>query len=145
MQSLIKHWHGILNMKKHDLAWHKQDMIDEIEEFREANGLIHKWSELSDVSYTYTRAQWSGHKDIKFPFKKVYLYIGFIYMVPKYTIRWKFFRTLGKKFDINLMISEVRNPKKTHKLEDIAERYNLNPIEFKEQAERLKKRWLFLN
>ena len=41
-------------------------------------------------------------------------------MIPRYLIKWEFFRTLGKKFDNNLKISEVRNPKKIHKLEDIA-------------------------
>ena len=144
MKSPISHWHKILNMKKYDLDWHKQDMLDEIQEFKESKGLINKWSELSDISYTYTRALWSGHQDIKFPFKKVFLYIGFVYMIPKYTLRWKFFRKLGKKFDKNLKINEVRNPKKLHKLEDIAIRYNLDPIMFTNEACRLKKRWLFL-
>ena len=144
MKSPINHWHKILNMKKHDFDWHKQDLIDEIQEFKESEGLIYKWSELSDISYTYTRALWSGHKDIKFPFKKIYLYIGFIYMVPKYTLRWKFFRKLGKKFDKNLKINEVRNPERLHKLEDIAIRYNLDSVLFMDEAKKLKNRWLFL-
>jgi len=131
-------------MPKYDLVWHMQDMNDELEEFKEANGLICKWSELSDVVYTYTRAQWSGHKDIKFPFKKTSFYIGLIYMFPKYTLRWKFFSILGKKFDNNLKITEVRNPEKIKKLEEIAKKYNLDPVKFKIEAEKLMKRWIFL-
>lgn len=144
MKKLIESWHSILNMPKCDLAWHTEDITDELEEFKEAKGLIHKWSELSDVAYTYTRAQWSGHKNVEFPFKKISLYIGFLYMLPKYTLRWRFFRVLGKKFDKNIKITEVRNPKKIEKLEHIAKKYNLDPIKFKDEAKKLMKRWVFL-
>lgn len=144
MKNIIKSWHTKLDMPKHDLDWHKQDIIDELEELKEAKGLVCKWSELSDVVYTYTRAVWSGHKDLDFPFKKASFYAGLIYMFPKYTLRWKFFRILGKKFDKDLKITEVRNPKKIEKLENIAKKYNLDPIKFKAEAESLMKRWVFL-
>lgn len=58
-------------------------------------------------------------------------------MFPKYTLRWRFFRKLGKQFDINLNISEVRNPKKISKLHVIAQKYNLDPVMFQKEAEKL--------
>lgn len=137
--SLINKWHSMLNMPKHDEAWHKQDMADELAEYHEAAGLIDTWSELSDIAYTYTRAKWSGHTTINFPISKILLPIGMLYMIPKYTLRWRFFRKLGHQFDKNISISEVRNPKKIAKLVVIAEKYHLNPDVFQEKAEKLLK------
>jgi len=131
-------------MPKYDLEWHKNDIKDELFELGEAKGIISKWSEISDVVYTYTRARWSGHKELDFPLKKYHFYIGLVYMFPKYTLRWKFFNKLGKKFDKKLNITEVRNPKKVQKLEDIADRYNLDKDEFKKEVKRLSKKWIFL-
>lgn len=141
---LINKWHSMLDMPKYDEEWHKQDMADELAEYEEASGLVNIWSELSDVSYTYTRAKWSGHKTIPFPLSRIKLYAGILYMIPKYTLRWRFFRDLGHQFDKNLNISEVRNPKKVTKLKVIAEKYNLDPDEFTNRATRLMKRQIFL-
>ncbi len=132
----------MLNMPKFDLPWHEQDLADELAEYQEATGVIATWSELSDVAYTYTRAIWSGHT-ITLPLKRHHLYIGIVYMLPKYTLRWRFFRKLGHQFDTTLHISEVRNPKKIHKLHTIAEKYHLNPDHFAERAEKLL-RWSVL-
>jgi hypothetical protein len=38
-----------------------QDVLGEIAEFRAASSLMSRWSELSDVTYTYTRACAAGH------------------------------------------------------------------------------------
>lgn len=141
---LINRWHSMLNMPKYDEAWHKQDMADELAEYYEATSLIDTWSELSDVAYTYTRAKWSGHSTINFPISKILLPIGILYMIPKYTLRWRFFRKLGHRFNKDLHISEVRNPKKIEKLRVIAEKYNLNPEEFTLHATNLMRRYFFL-
>ncbi len=137
MQSLLNRWHTMLNMPKYDEAWHMQDLADELTEYHEATGLIDIWSELSDVAYTYTRAQWSGHTMLVFPLSRLRFCIGIMYMLPKYTLRWRFFRKLGHHFDKNLHISEVRNPHKIQKLKVIAEKYNLNPSLFQSQAEKM--------
>lgn len=139
MQSLLNRWHAMLNMPKYDETWHMQDLADELAEYHEATGLIDIWSELSDVAYTYTRAKWSGHTTINFPISKILLPIGMLYMIPKYTLRWRFFRKLGHRFNKDLHISEVRNPKKIAKLVVIAEKYHLNPNVFQEKAEKLLK------
>jgi len=144
MNNMINKWHSILDMPKNDLDWHKADISDELEELNEAKGLINKWSELSDVAYTYTRAHWSGHTSIKYPLSKINFYVGLLYMFPKYTLRWKFYRVLGKKIDKNIKITEVRNPKKIEKLKVIAQKYNIDGEKFTQEAKKLMKRWIFL-
>ncbi len=135
--NIIHRWHTILNMPRYDEVWHTQDMTDELTEYNEASGVIDSWSELSDVAYTYTRANWSGHKNIKFPLSKWQFYLGIVYMIPKYTLRWRFFRKLGHQFDKNLNISEVRNPRKITKLIVLAEKYHLDPTLFQIRAEEM--------
>lgn len=144
MNKIIHNWHTRLDMPKHDAEWHKQDVADELEELKEARGIIHKWSELSDISYTYSRAHWSGFEEIVLPISNIGYLIGLLYMFPKYQLRWRFFVALGKKFDKDIKIKEVRNPKKIKKLEEIAGKYGLNKEAFVSEAKRLMKRRIFL-
>lgn len=65
-------------------------------------------------------------------------------MFPKYSLRYGFYRVLGKKIDKNVKLKEVRNPRKIEKLEHIARKYNLDPVRFKIEAEKLMKKWVFL-
>ncbi len=134
----------MLDMPKKDFDWHQNDVADELQEFKEAKSLMDKWSELSDVVYTCTRACWSDHENIKYPFSKISFYAGLLYMFPKYTLRWKFYRVLGKKIDKNVKITEVRNPKKIEKLQKIARKYNLDEKQLEAEAKKLMKRWIFL-
>lgn len=140
---LINKWHNLLDMPKYDEAWHRQDMADELAEYKDSHGFIDTWSELSDIAYTYTRSKWSGYDTIEFPLSKTKLVIGLLYMFPKYTLRFRFFRDLGHQFDENLHIREVRNPKKIEKLKVIAEKYNLDPELFAEKALTLMKGRIF--
>jgi len=144
MKTLINKWHSILDMPKKDFEWHKADVFEELKEFEETSGLINKWSELSDVVYTYTRAHWSGHKTIEYPLNKISFYLGLLYMFPKYSLRWRFYRVLGQKIDKNVKMTEVRNPKKKEKLKIIALKYNLDGEQFVNEAKKLMKRWVFL-
>lgn len=134
----------MLDMSKHDAAWHARDMADELAEYRESCRLIDTWSELSDVVYTYTRARWSGHTTITFPFSLTMYCVGALYMFPKYTLRWTFFRTLGHRFDPSLHLTEVRNPRKLEKLKNITEKHDLDPERFTEEATMLMRYWFFL-
>ena len=138
-----KTWHNLLDMEKHDQAWHEQDIIDELNELKEATGLIDKWSEMSDVVYTVTRARWSGHK-LKFPIQKQKVLIGSLYMFPKYTSRWVFFYTAGKKAGANRKVTEVRNPAKLHKLHHIASKYNIDSDIFASICEQQTRYWPLL-
>jgi hypothetical protein len=140
---LILWWHEQLHMPKHDEAWHRQDLADELKELSEARGLIEHWSELSDIAYTYTRATWSGHQLAR-PIKFLPYYLGIVYMIPKYTSRWLFYRTLGKRLDPHAQLTEVRNPRKLHKLHGIANQYNLDPQKFEKEANDLLRYWPLL-
>lgn len=135
----LHHWHTMLNMTKFDETWHKEDMADELAEYHEARGFLDTWSELSDVVYTYTRAKWSGHTSIHFPLSTLQFLLGVVYMLPKYTLRWLFFRKLGHQFDRDLDLNVVRNPHKTAKLHLIAENHGLDPITFEAKAKELLK------
>jgi len=140
---MINRWHDWLDMYKHDEAWHTQDLADELAEYSEKQSIFKKWSELSDVVYTSTRAKWTGH-NINFPFSKLHYYVGATYMFPKYTARFLFYRAAGKKAGVQKLVHEVRNPKKTHKLHHIAEKYNLDKEQFQKICEKQLKYWLLL-
>lgn len=128
---MINTWHKLLGMPKHDKAWHEQDLVDELGEYNQETSIVKKWSELSDVVYTCTRGRWSGH-DIPFPFARWQFALGVIYMIPKYSGRWLFFKRAGKRAKTAQTIHEVRNPQKTHKLHHIAEKYEIDPEQFQE-------------
>lgn len=127
---LISYWHGCLDMPKQDEAWHRQDMQDELKELAEARGFVDRWSEYSDVVYTYTRALWSGHSSIQNPLGFCAFVWGLLYMFPKYTFRWWFYRRAGQKVDPRVRMTEVRNPKKVEKLHTIAGKYGIDPFVF---------------
>lgn len=131
----------MINMPKEDRAWHEQDMADEMAEYFEDQSIIMKWSELSDVVYTCSRGRWSGH-DITFPFARWQYALGLVYMYPKYTSRWLFYRRAGKKLGKPGVINQVRNPKKTAKLHTIADQYGLDKQKFQAVCESQLKHWL---
>lgn len=133
----------MLDMPKYDRAWHEQDIADELKELEEAGGIIATWSELSDIVYTYTRACWSGHKTLQQPLSRSEFFLGALYMFPKYTLRWLFFRRIGSVMGAT-NITEVRNPKKTEKVGDIARRYGLDEEKFRKESERKLKYWPLL-
>lgn len=137
-------WHNLLRMEKHDLAWHEADIADELIEYQQARGFVERWSEVSDVVYTYTRARWTGYSELSFPLPRRYLICGALYMFPKYTLRWLFFITAGKLAKAQRVIREVRNPAKLSKLDDIAAIYHLNPEQFRAICQKLLKYWILL-
>lgn len=114
----LNRWHDWLAMPKFDKAWHQSDMSDELAEYHEETKLVKKWSEASDVVYTYTRSRWSGHA-LDFPLGKTAFCVGLVYMIPKYSGRFLFFRTAGRRVGATPDIRCVRNPKKLHKLDGI--------------------------
>ncbi len=128
-------------MKKYDKAWHEEDIQDEYKELLEAKTLLEKWSEYSDVAYTYSRARWTGYK-IQLPISKPMYIVGLVYMYPKYSLRFMFFRRAGKK--LGARIHEVRNPKKVEKLHSIAERNDIPAKEFSDICKRQLRYWPLL-
>lgn len=140
---ILNKWHDRLDMAKHDKAWHEQDMRDELEEYASAHGRVMKWSELSDVVYTYTRARWGGY-DLDFPFSKLRFALGVIYMVPKYSMRFRFYKKAGQRTNSGREIHEVRNPKKVEKLHKIAEMYDIDAKDFQRVCDKQLKYWVLL-
>ena len=138
-------WHSLLGIEKNDLAWHQKNIADELVEYQNARGFLEKWSELSDLVYTYTRARWSDHSELKFPYYFRHFIWGSLYMFPKYTLRWLFFITAGKMSGSKKTVRAVRNPKKTEKLEQIAEKYDLDKEKFQDVCQKLLKYWILLN
>jgi hypothetical protein len=128
-------------MERKDRDWHIGDIADEMAELQEATGILHRWSEYSDVVYTVTRARWGGH-DMPSPLPRRYFIYGSLYMFPKYTSRWIFFYRAGKKAGADHKVTEVRNPKKLHKLEHIAKKHGLQPEEFIRICHHQLKYWL---
>lgn len=140
---IFRFWHDFLDMPRKDDAWHRQDISDEFAELDEAEGLIDRWSELSDVVYAVTRSRWDGCL-MDFPLTNRQVFIGALYMFPKYTGRWLFFYTAGRRSGANRKVTEVRNPTKTHKLHHIARKYDLNPELFAQRCEQQMKYWPLL-
>jgi hypothetical protein len=130
-------------MPKNDKQWHIDDMADEFAELQEAQGFIATWSEISDVAYTYSRGKWSGHT-VELPISKPKYYVGLMYMYPKYTSRYIFFKRAGKKAGATKQLKEVRNPQKTHKLHTIATNYNIDQAAFQNVCEKQLKYWPLL-
>ena len=140
---MINKWHDWLDMTKFDKEWHLNDLADELAEYHAEKHILKKWSELSDVVYTCTRGKWTGY-DIIFPFKKSQFLLGALYMFPKYTSRWLFYRSAGRRAGADHDLHEVRNPKKTEKLHQIANRHNLNDKQFQQICERQLMYWILL-
>lgn len=136
-------WHAWLGMPKHDRSWHERDVTDELAEYQEARGWAARWSELSDVCYTVTRARWSGHP-LPFPAGTGRYIWGLLYMFPKYTLRWIFFRLAARRTRPGADLRAVRNPRKVEKLRGLAEQHGLDPERFVASCERLLRWWPLL-
>ena len=131
-------------MEKHDCAWHEADIADELAEYEKAQGFIERWSELSDIVYTYTRARWSDHVGLALPLSLRQFFFGSLYMFPKYTLRWLFFRRAGRKSGARRIVREVRNPAKAEKLNGIARIYGIDEAIFRDVCERQQRWWPLL-
>lgn len=140
---IVQRWHAWVNQPKRSLAWHQNDVSDELQELLEAKGFVNRWSELSDVVYTVTRGRWSGH-ELAYPIGRRQIITGYVYMYPKYTLRVLFFRRAGKRAGATTTLQSVRNPKKAHKLEAIAREHGIDPELFVTVCEHQRKYWPLL-
>ena len=138
-----KYWQRWLDMPTKNLDWHIEDQTGEIVELAEARGIMDRWSEYSDVVYATVRARKDGY-DLHFPYSKLHFAYGSVYMFPKYTLRFLFYRSAGKKAGVGATVHEVRNPKKVHKLHHIAGKYNLDPEKFAKICQRQLRYWPLL-
>lgn len=142
---MINKWHSWIGMPKYDLQWHENDMADELAEYYEESRWWKRWSEMSDVAYTYTLGHWSGH-NIDFPLARRHYYLGLVYMFPKYTGRFLFYRRAARKVGARTELRCVRNPKKLHKLEAVVaeNKVEVDLGELKRQCEKQLRYWPLL-
>lgn len=140
---IVQRWHNWLMQPKKTREWHEADIADEYAELLEAETILYKWSELSDVVYTVTRARWSGHR-LDYPITRPQVIIGYVYMYPKYTLRTLFFRSAGRKAGAPHIVQCVRNPRKVHKLQAVAEKNQLDPVVFVDVCTKQLKYWPLL-
>ncbi len=115
-------------------SWYRDRLREELRERRIAKTPWQKLSETSDVFFSSSRARYDG-----FPVRKVPPFVTsrhvlvYAYMLTKFTLRWKFYRTAAiicnaPHYD---SVREVVNPSKDQKLEEVAMRHQIDPVEFK--------------
>lgn len=140
---IVNRWHKWVKQPKMSKKWHENDIADELAELDEARGIVNRWSEMSDVVYTVTRARWSGH-NLSYPISRRQIIAGYFYMYPKYSLRVLFFRRAGRRAGYARELQSVRNPRKTHKLEQIARDNSLNEDVFVEVCKKQLRHWVLL-
>lgn len=105
-----------------------------------------KLSETADIFFTIIRTQYDGFPIRSLPpytFRHIPIYV---YMVTKYTLRWVLYRTTALFCgDPHFaQVREVVNPRKDHKLKEVALRYNIDVAQFKQVCRRLQLVWPLL-
>ncbi len=147
-EALLKRWHGMLGLSKQSPpSWYRDRLREELREHRIARTRWEKLSEASDVFFSGSRARYDG-----FPVRKVPSFVTpshiliYAYMLVKYTLRWKFYRTTAircnaPRYDL---VREVVNPSKDQKLEEVATRHQIDPVEFKRVGSKLRQVWPLL-
>lgn len=137
-------WHGLLAMDHKEEDWFRKHIRQELTELMGAERFAEKWSELADVVYAVTRAQWNGHKRIHFPLTRRAYMLGWAYMIPKHTLRWLFYRVAGRRVSPGVVMKVVRNPHRSEKLRAIAVQYEIDPAEFERVCKNQLRWWPLL-
>ena len=146
--ALLKRWHKMLNLSRQSpSSWYRDRLREELLEHRLAQTSWQKLSEASDVFFSISRAQYDG-----FPVRNLPPFVAprhtlvYAYMLAKYTLRWKFYRTAATKCNASNYdsVREVVNPSKDRKLEEVASRHQIDPAEFKRVGRRLRQVWPLL-
>ena len=145
---LLRRWHKMLGLSlQSPRSWFRDRLREELRERRAANTPLQKLSETSDVFFSISRARCDG-----FPVRQLPRFIAsrhvlvYAYMLVKYTSRWKFYRTVATLCNTPhySQVREVVSPSKDHKLEEVARRYQIDPVNFKRISSRLRRVWPLL-
>lgn len=146
--ALMRRWHRMLGLSRQSPpSWYRDRLREELRERRTANTPWQKLSETSDVFFSISRAQYDGFSVRKLPpFVASRHILVYAYMLAKYTLRWKFYRTAAilchaPHYDL---VREVVNPSKDHKLDEVASRHQIDPVEFKRVGRQLRRVWPLL-
>jgi hypothetical protein len=147
VNALLRKWHDKLSLSRHSPpSWYRDRLREELLERRNATCPMLKLSETADVFFTIIRARYDG-----FPIKSLPPYTFrhtpiYAYMITKYTLRWKLYRTTTRLcgYPHFAQMREVVNPTKDHKLNEVALRHNINAKQFKQVCRRLQLVWPLL-
>ena len=146
--ALLKRWYGMLGLSRQSPQfWYRDRLREELQERRTAKTRWQKLSEALDVFFSSTRAEYDGFSARKLPpiVASRHLLI-YAYMLVKFTLRWEFYRIAAIMCQAPHYnsVREVVNPSKDQKLEEVAARYQLDPMELKRVGRRLRRLWPLL-
>jgi hypothetical protein len=141
---ILHRWHKLLGLPRHSRpSWYRDQLRDELVEYRAARTPLEKLSETSDVFFALSRARHDGFPVRRLPVLRILHVPVYGYVLAKYTSRWGFYRVLALlcRAPHHATVREVMNPTKDHKLEEIASRHHIDPETFKRIGGRLRRVW----
>lgn len=143
---ILLRWHRALGLPQQPKYWYRDRLREETLERRRAETRWAHLSETADIFYILSRARHDGYPLCPLPpfsYKHVAVYA---YMLPKYTLRWAFYRiaaALCRHGDVS-SVSEVVNPSKDGKLQEVACRHGIEPTNFLRVCRSLRLVWPLL-
>src|SRR5262249_36418261 len=134
IDALLRRWHRMLGLSRQSPpSWYRNRLREELRERRTAGTTFwRKLGETSDVFFSISRARYDGFPVRQLPpFAASRHGLVYGYMLAKYTLRWKFYRTAAMLCDTprHGWVREVVNPSKDHKLDEVAARHQIDPVE----------------
>lgn len=147
VNAFLRCWHARLGLPRQSPpSWYRDRLREELLERRTAKTSLQKLSETSDVFFAISRARYDGFPVRKLPPLASQNVLVFTYMVMKYTSRWMLYRTTARLCRIPHFdkVREVVNPRKEHKLQEVALRHDIDVRNFKRVCGRLQRVWPLL-
>ncbi|KAI1357786.1 hypothetical protein F5Y08DRAFT_351636 [Xylaria arbuscula] len=144
-RAILQKWLNMLNMPRQSPpSWYLDRYTEELVELDEAKTWLEKLSESSDVFFIICRAKHDGFPIADIPSINPRHILTYAYMLAKYTSRWAFYRVLAFlcKAPSPSTVREVVNPSNDSKLEGVALRHHMNPLDFVSMGRRLRRVWV---
>ncbi|KAH8705190.1 hypothetical protein BGW36DRAFT_367049 [Talaromyces proteolyticus] len=139
----LRAWHEWLSLSRQTPeSWHQYRLMEEQQECHDADTLLLKLSETSDVLFSISRARYDGYDIANLPFIFSYQYfLPYCYMLAKFSSRCMFYKTAATLCDAPNAgtVREVVNPAKDEKLDQVAVRHQINPTRFKHVSRQLRR------
>lgn len=145
--AVLRRWHGMLGLSRQSpSSWYRDRPWEELRERRAARAPWQKLSETSDVFFSISRARYDGFPIRKLPPISASCHVlVYAYMLAKYTSRWTFYRTAAIFCNApHYYLVSVVNPRKDHKLVEVASRHQIDLVKFKRVGRQLRRVWPLL-
>ncbi|RSM13245.1 hypothetical protein CDV31_005949 [Fusarium ambrosium] len=145
-QRILLRWHRSLHLQKQEPSWYRDRLREELYERRQAKTPCQKLSETADVFYIISRSHHDGYPLRHLPSFAFSHLLVYAYLLPKYTLRWKFYRSAAYLCGSPNpgLVQEVVNPAKDHKLHEVVSRHGIDPETFTRVFRRLQYFWPLL-